>query len=52
MKVNQIDEEQVKKELQNCPLVVRQYVKALEQVCISKQEIIDKAIKKIKELVK
>jgi hypothetical protein len=52
MMLKQIDTEKVKKELKNCPLIIRQYVKSLEYSNEYKQELLNKAINKIKELSK
>jgi hypothetical protein len=52
IQVKSVDVYAVKKELKNCPLKVRQYVKALEESMDRKQELIDKCVGKIRELSK
>ena len=49
MRVNTINEKQVKQELKNCSKSVKDYIKALENDVYRKQHVINKALAKIKE---
>ena len=52
IKVKELDTDKAKQELKQCPKIVRDYVKSLEYHLDIKQDIINKAIAKIRELSK
>jgi predicted nucleotide-binding protein (sugar kinase/HSP70/actin superfamily) len=48
--VNQFDVDEAEKELKNCPLIVKQYVKLLKENVDRWKELNGKALGKIREL--
>lgn len=50
IQVKQFDENKAKEELKKCPLIVRQYVKLLQEHLESTNTISKKAISKLMEL--
>lgn len=50
IQVETIDMQKVKEALKDCPVIIKQYVKALENVRGMQQETIKQALKKIREL--
>lgn len=47
--VKVLDIDKAKKEVKNCPLIVRQYVKALDHIIEIQKQTIEAAIKKLRE---
>ena len=48
--VKSINKQEVKQELKNCPKVVRDYVKSLENICEMSDHLNIESLKRIKEL--